>query len=210
MRDEIVINDRWGKETRSKHGGFYTSEYERFMPEGVTMGPAHKWEEDQGIGTSFGYNRMEGPDDYKSATALVHLLVNAVSKGGNFLLDVGPTADGRIPVVMQERLLAIGAWLKANGEAIYGTHPWRQMSESDVRYTSKDNAVYAIAMTWPGQELVLSAPRSTPKTAITFPARNLSLKWRQEGGKLRVELPPLSRSELGLQEAYVFKLTRVE
>ena len=68
MRDEIVVNDRWGKETRSKHGGFYTSEYETFVPEGAQLGPAHKWEEDQGIGKSFGYNRVEGADDYKSAT----------------------------------------------------------------------------------------------------------------------------------------------
>ena len=111
---------------------------------------------------------------------------------------------------MQERLLAIGAWLKANGEAIYGTRPWRQMSEGDVRYTSKGNAVYAIAMAWPGEELALSVPRSTSKTAVTYLGRNLSLKWRQDGGKLRVEVPPLSKSELALPQAYVFKLTGVE
>jgi alpha-L-fucosidase len=210
VRDEVAINDRWGKETRSKHGGFYTSEYETFMPEGVKLGPAHKWEEDQGIGKSFGYNRMEGPEDYKSATALVHLLVNAVSKGGNFLLDIGPTADGRVPVVMQERLLAIGSWLKINGEAIYGTRPWRQMAEGDLRYTRKGDAVYAIATAWPGQELVLNAPRSTSKTTVTYLGRNQPLKWRQEGAKLRIAIPPMSRSELGLPEAYVFKMTGVE
>jgi alpha-L-fucosidase len=210
VRDEIVVNDRWGKETRSKHGGFYTSEYERFMPAGVTQDPAHKWEEDQGIGNSYGYNRMEGPDEYKSATALVHLLVKTVSKGGNFLLNVGPTADGRIPVVMQERLLAMGAWLKVNGEAIYGSHPWRQISEGDVRYTSKGNTVYAIAETWPGQELVLSAPQPTAKTAVTFLGRNVPLKWRRAEGKLHIELPPLSGTEVALPAAYVFKLTGIE
>ena len=86
VRDEIVIDDRWGKETSSKHGGFYTSEYQTFVPGGVQLGPAHKWEEDQGIGKSFGYNRVETADDYKSANALIELLVNAVAKGGNFLL----------------------------------------------------------------------------------------------------------------------------
>jgi len=210
VRSEIVINDRWGKETRSKHGGFYTSEYETFVPEGIKHGPAHKWEEDQGIGKSFGFNRMEGPDEYKSATTLVHMLVNVVSKGGNLLLDIGPTADGRIPVVMQERLLAMGAWLKVNGEAIYGSHPWRQISEGDVRYTSKGNTVYAIAEIWPGQELVLSTPRTTATTTVVLLNGNSPLKWHNDGGKLRIEVPPLPPSALNLPEAYVFKLTGVE
>jgi len=210
VRDEIAVDDRWGKETRAKHGGFYTSEYQRFLPEGVQMSPTHKWEEGQGIGTSWGYNRVEGPNDYRSATALVHLLVDVVSKGGNLLLDIGPTADGSIPVIMQERLLQVGAWLKVNGEAIYGTRPWRQMSEGDVRYTSKGNALYAIVELWPAHELVLSAPRTTAKTTVQLLGGNAPLKWRQEVGKLRIQVPPLPQSALALPEAYVFKLTGVE
>lgn len=209
VRAEIAVNDRWGKETRGKHSGFYTSEYERVLGK-VVLGPTHKWEECQGIGKSFGYNRMEGPNDYKSANALVHLLVDVVSKGGNLILDIGPTGDGRIPVIMQERLLQIGAWLKVNGEAIYGSRAWREVSESDVRYTSKGNAVYAIVETWPGQELVLSAPRTTAKTQVEFLGGNAPLKWRQEAGKLRIQVPPLPKSALALPEAYVFKLTGVE
>ena len=210
VRDEIVVNDRWGSDTRSKHGGFYTSEYETFMPEGVQMGPAHKWEEDQGMAKSFGYNRIEAADDYRSATAQLRLLVNAVSKGGNFVIDIGPTADGRVPVIMQERLLQMGAWLHANGEAIYGTHPWRQMSEGNVRFTSKGNALYAITDAWPAPELVLSAPRTTAQTAVSLLGSGAALKFRTEGGKLHIAVPGLTKAELGMPEFYVFKLTGVE
>jgi len=210
VRDTIAVNDRWGKETRSKHGGFYTSEYQTFVPEGAQMGPAHKWEECQAIGKSFGYNRMEGPDDYKSATELIHLLVDVVSRGGNLNLDIGPTSDGRLPVIMQERLLQVGAWLKVNGEAIYGTHAWRQLSEGDVRYTSKGNTVFAIAEKWPGQELALSAPRPSAQMTVELLGGQAPLKWRQEGGKLRIQVPPIPESALALPEAYVFKLTGVE
>src|SRR5207253_2966596 len=69
----------------------------------------------------YGYNRAESIDDYKSARELILVLCDLVSRGGNFLLDIGPTPDGRIPVIMQQRLLQIGDWLKVNGEAIYGT-----------------------------------------------------------------------------------------
>jgi alpha-L-fucosidase len=207
-KDAIVVNDRWGTDTGSRHGGFYTSEYGHSRA--GKQGPAHKWEENQGIGKSYGFNRMEGASDYKSATKLIHLLVDTVSNGGNLLLDVGPTADGRIPVIMQERLLQMGAWLKVNGEAIYETRPWRQISEGAVRYTSKGNAVYAIAETWPKQELVLTAPRPTAGTTVTLLGREGPLKWRRDSGNLRIEVPSLSRAQLDMPDAYVFKLTEVD
>ena len=84
------------------------------------------------------------------------------------------------------------------------------MSEGNVHFTSKGNAVYAITEAWPGQELVLSAPRTSAQTTITFLGRNAALKYRTEGGKLHIEVPALTRAELALPEAYVFKLTGVE
>ncbi|TAM81359.1 MAG: alpha-L-fucosidase, partial [Acidobacteria bacterium] len=94
VKSDIVINDRWGKETRGADGGFYTSEYGMAHGKQAEYASVHKWEECQGIGKSFGYNRMETASDYKSAAQLIHLLVDSVAKGGNLLLDIGPTADG--------------------------------------------------------------------------------------------------------------------
>ena len=77
------------------------------------------------MGYSYGYNRMETVKDYHTDRELLMMLIDIVSRGGNLLLDIGPTADGRIPVIMEERLTQIGNWLKPNGEAIYGTKEWR-------------------------------------------------------------------------------------
>jgi alpha-L-fucosidase len=117
VANEVVVDDRWGGNTRGKNTGatYSTSEY------GSGMDASVIWEENQGIGHSYGYNRNEGIDDYKTSRHLILMLADIVSRGGNLLLDIGPTADGRIPVIMQQRLLDMGNWLKINGEAIYGT-----------------------------------------------------------------------------------------
>jgi alpha-L-fucosidase len=108
----VVVNDRWGKNTKGKNTGstYTTSEY------GSGMNPDVIWEESRGIGHSYGYNRNEKLEDYKSSLDLILMLVDIVSRGGNLLLDIGPTADGRIPVIMQQRLTDIGNWLSVNGE----------------------------------------------------------------------------------------------
>jgi len=207
VRDEVVVNDRWGKETRGKDGGFYTSEYGKAHGKSVHYVRGHKWEEDQGIGASFGYNRNEDVADYKTPGDLIRLLVEIVSRGGNFLLDIGPTADGRIPVVMQERLLEIGEWLKVNGEGIYGTRPWREQADGEfVRYTAKDNAVYAISFKWPGRELVLAAPKPSREGTVTLLGYSKPLSWRSVNGRLHLEVPPVSADEAPSRHAYVFKL----
>ena len=115
----VAVNDRWGG--RRQDAGYYvtgykTSEYERGFD-----AKAGAWEENRGMGASYGYNRYEDIDDYRTARQLIRLLVEMASQGGNLLVDIGPTADGRIPVIMQQRMVEMGDWLKVNGEAIYGS-----------------------------------------------------------------------------------------
>jgi len=149
VKGSVVVNDRWGKETRSVHGGYYTTEYDMVHNNKELDDIHHPWEECRGIGTSFGYNRIETTEHYMTSAALVRLLVEKVAAGGNLLLDVGPTADGLIPVIMEQRLLDMGAWLKIHGQAIYGTQPWKNRpyaekesavnKEQVVYYTTKKN-----------------------------------------------------------------------
>ena len=147
VKDTVVTNDRWGKGFRGRCGDHYTTEYDE---DGKSRGKqfAHPWEECRGLGRSFGYNRMEGPENYLSNEGVVEVLAEKISRGGNLLLNVGPTADGRIPAILQERLLALGAWLEINGEAVYGSRAWERrpadMRKSRVYFTRKGNAVYAI------------------------------------------------------------------
>lgn len=124
VKDKIVVNDRWGSGIRFKHAGIYTPEYQPDLDF-----EDHYWEESRGMGYSYGYNREEDAWDYNSAQSLVLQLIDKVSRGGNFLLDIGPDEHGKIPPIMQERLLQIGEWLKINGEAIYGTSRWKESSQ---------------------------------------------------------------------------------
>jgi alpha-L-fucosidase len=206
VRDEIVVNDRWGKECRSVHGGVYSTEYGE-VGFGGTLSKDRMFEEIRGLGASFGYNRNESAEDYLPAQALVHLLVDTVARGGNLMLDVGPTADGRIPEIQEERLLQIGEWLGINGEAIFETEPWGPGTQDEhVRYTRRGDTLYAICLEWPQGDLVLSAPRLRDDARVTLLGFDASLKWRDESGTLRIQMPPVGPTTLKAPHAFTFRL----
>ena len=136
----VLVNDRWGKSTRSKHGGYFTSEYE--------MGGQFDkpWEEVRGMGFSFGYNRAESSEDYNSPQTLILLLADIVSRGGNLSLNIGPSPDGKIPPIMENHLREMGKWLERNGESIYGTRKWRrpvQWGEGERDYKEHFKKIYS-------------------------------------------------------------------
>jgi len=124
VKDHVIVNDRWGKGIRHNHGGYFTTEYGAGMPDAT-----HPWEENRGMGFSYAYNRNEPLSNYRTGKELIWMFADLVARGGNLLLNVGPTADGRIPEIMQERLKELGDWLAVNGEAIYGTRTWRQTAQ---------------------------------------------------------------------------------
>ncbi len=215
VKENIVINDRWGSETRSKHGGIYTTEYGLVGDaEGIENTLPHPWEECRGIGTSFGYNRTEGLGDYSTAKQLIKLLVSTVSAGGNLLLDIGPAPDGTIPVIMQQRLTEMGNWLKVNGEAIYGTRAFiknkkdvaiNPETNSTIFFTRKDKDIYVICLNWPGDRIVLKNLTTSGSAVATLLGSDKKVPVKISGSRLEIITPQLSPDDYQL--AYVFRIS---
>ena len=213
VKNSVVVNDRWGKETRSKHGGYYSSEYG--MVEGgakVSDMVAHPWEEIRGIGTSFGYNHVEDLNNYMTPQDLIHLLINIVAHGGNLCLNVGPTADGRIPVIMQQRLHEMGQWLKVNGEAIYGTTVWQNRPESKdsatTFYTKKGKDLYVICTKWDNKKLVV--PGISKRSKVTLVGADITVKSTVSGGNLTINPPAITPANNPSSYAWVYKVEGID
>lgn len=105
------------------------------------------WETPATINDTWGYKAHD--HNWKSTTDLIQKLVDIVSKGGNYLLNVGPTAEGVIPQPSVERLLGMGEWLKVNGESIYGTQPGSIQGAEWLRTTARANQTYLHIFDWP-------------------------------------------------------------
>lgn len=135
---EGTLNDRWGV----PYHGYITREY-RDVAEKSSV----QWELTRGLGVSFGHNTVEADDDHLTDRALVHLLIDTVSKGGNLLLNVGPTAAGTLPPIQSARLRALGDWLRINGEAIYDTVAWTRFGDEGLRYTTGAGNLYVHVLT---------------------------------------------------------------
>jgi alpha-L-fucosidase len=239
VKDEIVVNDRWGAKRR-QHGSYFTTEFGSGLPDG-----SHPWEESRGIDNSYAYNRNSDLQDYRSAETLVYTLIDTISRGGNLLLNVGPMADGLIPAIVQERLLQIGDWLRVNGEAIYGTRCWErscQWSDGvvverdfkkthsttayditrfvkkdpgspnavvDAFFTRKGNTLYAHVPRWPGKQFVLKDVAPSDAATVTMLGHEGKLSWKRSQKNMVIDIPPLTVDEVPCQWAYVLKIERL-
>ncbi|KOC67449.1 Alpha-L-fucosidase [Habropoda laboriosa] len=191
VKDTVVVNDRWGKNIPCHHGDFYTCT-DRFNP-GVLL--PHKWENCMTIDRkSWGFRRNAVLSEYFTLPELVKELAVTVSCGGNLLVNVGPTKDGIITPIFEERLRGMGDWLEINGEAIYSTKPWIAQNDTltnNVWYTQHKNKkqIYAIILEWPNDGILhLGSFRATTGTQISLLGSELLLEWTQNGKKLTVNL----------------------
>jgi alpha-L-fucosidase len=168
------------------------------------------------------FNQKSTP--YRSADYFIDVLADIVSKNGCMLLDVSPAADGSIPDEARKILLAMGDWLKLNGEAIYGTRPWlaygegptrskgggfseqsdKGFSAQDIRFTTKGKTLYATALGWPadGKLLIRALAADGGRiTSVRLLGHRGTLRWKQLEQGLEISLPAKPPCE----HAFVFK-----
>ncbi|CAH1802901.1 unnamed protein product [Owenia fusiformis] len=212
VKDTIAINDRWGNDARCKHGGFLNCN-DKYNP-GVLQ--KRKWENCMSIDRgSWGYRRDANLEDYYNTSSLVAILAETVSTGGNLLMNIGPTHDGRILPIFQQRLKDMGEWLKVNGEAIYKTRPWSHQNDTitpAVWYTSKPDQggtinVYAIVLNWPKTNtLILGAPLSTSSTKVSLLGYAGYFSYVPLSQGIRIDIPSIPFNQMPCQWAWVFKI----
>jgi alpha-L-fucosidase len=201
-----LIDGRLGKE------GDYRSMGDNRIPDQVVPGD---WEVPATINKTWGFKKDD--TDWKSPADITFKLVDIASKGGNYLLNVGPTSEGIIPQASQDNLRAVGRWLKINGEAVYGAGPTPFGAElgspdnskldkagkptfavaTDWRCTTKPGKYYIHLFKWPtGTFELADAKGKVTKAYLLADTSHKSLKVTQSGGKVTVALPDKAPGEI--------------
>lgn len=210
VSESIIINDRWGTGTSCTHGGYYTCA-DRYSPGKLQN---RKWENAMTIDkNTWGYNRRSNLEDYLTNQELIDTLVETVAFGGNLLVNIGPTKDGKIAPIFQDRLFSMGQWLSTNGLAIYYSSPWEKCQNdtltTNVWYTTHSQELYVIFLRWPKTGILyLSCPEVTKNSIITFIERykNPVLDWIiTDNELLKISLP--DKSEIDGLYGWVLKIT---
>lgn len=200
---EVVVNNRFNILRRDGNpwGDFGTPEQET-----LKSLQASKWETCQTFAGSWGFNASEPPSSYKSGATIIRMLADVVSKNGNVLFNIGPKHDGTIAKAMQDRLLEVGAWLRINGEAIYGSRYWKQAEDGNVRFTTKPGKFYMIALDWPGQSLTITAPIPIHgETKIRLLGSDgPPISWSRKGDAIVLQMPHAGPAATTSRHAFTF------
>ena len=220
-RESVVVNDRWGWGNppigSGHHGGYFSgSDRQKADPKMLK----HKWESAFTIDMhNWGNARNDPLQEYLNITAILYQVASVVAYGGNVLINVGPTHEGTISPIFQERLLQLGAWLSINGEAIYATQRWRVQNETantspghGIYYTASKGAagtVFAISLGWPGDQLELRHPVATATTAVRLLGTDASVTFQRAAKGITLAVPRLPPGTLAEGTPWVFELTNV-
>ncbi|MHC4556137.1 MAG: alpha-L-fucosidase [Planctomycetota bacterium] len=189
------------------HDGICVRDVERGVLDEIVQEP---WQTDTSVGPWYYITNAK----YKSVDSIVDSFVDIVSKNGNLLLNVPPHADGTLDEEVENILTGLGDWIEVNGEAIYGSRPWKVFGEGDtsviaghfkertkpftskdIRFTSKGNVVYAILLDWPGSGTTVTIRSLADKlgandiTNVKLLGYNDKLDWQRNQEGLKIQLP---------------------
>jgi alpha-L-fucosidase len=214
LQPQIIVNNRVGKGRQGMQGmnrdtsfvGDFGTPEQEILSTSSTMA----WESCMTMNDTWGFKTND--TNWKSSETLVKNLVDIVSKGGNFLLNVGPTSEGLIPSPSVERLKEMGEWIKVNGEAIYGVRQLRNYKEGDnLRYTASADGktINAFLMNWSGRQLNIRQIKPTDGSKIKMIGYDADLNWKYDSKKgLIVELP--DQVNLPCKYVWVLKIEGTE
>ncbi len=213
LSPDILINNRVDKgrqgmqgmtRTDQRYAGDFGTPEQEILEGTSTL----DWESCMTMNDTWGFKSTD--DNWKSAETLIHNLVDIAAKGGNYLLNVGPTAEGLIPPASVERLAEMGDWMEVNGEAIYGSRLWTHYEDGDmVRYTQVGDDIYAISLGWPGSQLTLHHVQPAAGSDIHLLGYDQPLSWSYDTADgLTVTLPESLQDEAARpgKYAYSFKI----
>jgi alpha-L-fucosidase len=181
LQPKIIVNDRLGG---GLPGDFTTPE--QYIPS--TGLPGRDWETCMTINDTWGYKSYD--NNWKSTETLVRNLIDIASKGGNYLLNVGPTADGVFPEPILQRLKEVGQWMKANGEAVYGTSasPFtKQLAWG--RCTRKGEKLYLNVFDWPSNGLLRVPLVNDVKKAYLLAEPKKALRYAKLENAIEITVP---------------------
>ena len=216
LKPELIINNRVGKGRQGMQGmnkgdQDYAGDFGTPEQEILSGTSEHDWESCMTMNDTWGFKSFD--HNWKSTQTLINNLVDCAAKGGNYLLNIGPTAEGLIPEASVERLHEVGKWMHINSEAIYETrrngNPYQLDETTKLTYKKDGKTAYVIATSWPGTELNLGAVKPAPGSKISLLGADEVLTWEEQAGEAIITIPAALQDEKNrpCDYAWVFKVT---
>lgn len=196
INPDCIVNQRVG----NRLGDYAVREQK--IPENGQPDP---WESCMTLNHTWGYNKID--KEYKSTETLIYSLVDIASKGGNFLLNVGPTGEGVIPELSEDRLQRMGNWLAVNGEAVYGTsvshikeYKWGKSTQKE---TKDGTIIFLTIFDWPKDGILTLVDELIVKDVSMLAFPEYDVKYKKEGVRTTFLLPDVAQDPI----ATVLKIT---